>query len=180
LIEPEGLVEVPDSEVEVGEAFRPDRHNPILIRIGRAAARKALAGRFPLTLATLKVHALRHARPMPRRVEIGVDSKVYPDRMTLTVSKLADRVGLTADTIRYYEREGLLPPPDRSASGYRAFGDDAVERLRFIKGAQRIGLESRGVRRRLIVRTSLPRSARRRGCPKSPRAPAPAATSYHP
>jgi hypothetical protein len=52
--------------------------------------------------------------------------------MTLTVSKLASRVGLTADTIRYYERAGLLPPPTRTASGYRAF-DDAVERLRFIK-----------------------------------------------
>lgn len=57
--------------------------------------------------------------------------------MTLTVSKWAARVGLTADTIRYYERAGLLPPPDPTASRYRAFDDDAVERLRFIKGAQR-------------------------------------------
>jgi len=46
--------------------------------------------------------------------------------VALTVSKLAARVGLTADTIRYYERAGLLPPPDRTASGYRAFDDDAV------------------------------------------------------
>jgi hypothetical protein len=54
LIEPEGLIEVPNSEVDVGEAFRPDRHNPILIRIGRAAARKALAGSSHLTLAKPK------------------------------------------------------------------------------------------------------------------------------
>lgn len=72
--------------------------------------------------------------------------------MTLTVSKLADRVGLTADTIRYYEREGLLPAPDRTASGYRAFGEDAVERLRFIKGAQRIGLHLQEIKELLDIR----------------------------
>jgi DNA-binding transcriptional MerR regulator len=72
--------------------------------------------------------------------------------MTLTVSKLADRVGLTPDTIRYYERAGLLPPPDRTASGYRAFEDDAVERLRFIKGAQRIGLRLQEIKELLDIR----------------------------
>jgi len=72
--------------------------------------------------------------------------------MTLTVSKLADRVGLTADTIRYYERAGLLPPPDRTASGYRAFDDDAVERLRFIKGAQRVGLRLQDIKELLDIR----------------------------
>jgi DNA-binding transcriptional MerR regulator len=72
--------------------------------------------------------------------------------MTLTISKLASQVGLTADTIRYYEREGLLPPPDRTASGYRAFEDDAVERLRFIKGAQRIGLRLQEIKELLHIR----------------------------
>jgi DNA-binding transcriptional MerR regulator len=85
-------------------------------------------------------------------LDIGVDSNVYPDRMSLTVSKLADRAGLTADTIRYYERAGLLPAPDRTASGYRAFGDDAVERLRFIKGAQRIGLRLQEIKELLDIR----------------------------
>jgi DNA-binding transcriptional MerR regulator len=72
--------------------------------------------------------------------------------MTLTVSKLAARVGLTADTICYYERAGLLPPPDRTASGYRAFEDDAVERLRFIKGAQRIELRLQEIKELLDIR----------------------------
>jgi DNA-binding transcriptional MerR regulator len=72
--------------------------------------------------------------------------------VTLTVSKLADRVGLTADTIRYYERAGPLPPPDRTASGYRAFEDDAIERLRFIKGAQRIGLRLQEIKELLDIR----------------------------
>ena len=58
----------------------------------------------------------------------------------LTVSKLADQVGVSADTVRYYERIGLLPEPGRSASGYRLYGDDAVQRLRLIKHAQRFGL----------------------------------------
>lgn len=58
----------------------------------------------------------------------------------LTVSKLAEQVGTSPDTLRYYERIGLLPEPDRSPSGYRLYDDDAVERVRFIKRAQRFGL----------------------------------------
>jgi DNA-binding transcriptional MerR regulator len=58
----------------------------------------------------------------------------------LTVSRLAEQVGISADTVRYYERIGLLPEPDRSPSGYRLYDDDAVERLRFVKRAQRLGL----------------------------------------
>jgi DNA-binding transcriptional MerR regulator len=58
----------------------------------------------------------------------------------LTVSKLAEKVGTSADTVRYYERIGLLPETTRSGSGYRLYGDEAVERLRFIKRAQRFGL----------------------------------------
>jgi DNA-binding transcriptional MerR regulator len=57
-----------------------------------------------------------------------------------TVSKLADRVGTSADALRYYERIGLLPPPERTPSGYRLYGDDALERVLFIKRAQRFGL----------------------------------------
>jgi DNA-binding transcriptional MerR regulator len=72
--------------------------------------------------------------------------------MTLTVSKLAARFGLTADTIRYYERAGLLPPPDRTESGYPAYEDHAVERLRFIKGAQRIGLRLQEIKELLDIR----------------------------
>ena len=42
---------------------------------------------------------------------LGVHSKVYPAGMALTVSALADQAGLSADTVRYYERVGLLPEP---------------------------------------------------------------------
>ena len=58
----------------------------------------------------------------------------------LTVSKLAEGAGISADAVRYYERIGLLPAPERSQSGYRLYDADAVDRLRFIKRAQRLGL----------------------------------------
>jgi DNA-binding transcriptional MerR regulator len=65
--------------------------------------------------------------------------------MALTVSALADRAGLSADTVRYYERVGLLPEPARSAAGYRLYDQAAVGRLRLIKGAQRAGLRLREI-----------------------------------
>src|SRR6476646_1087460 len=70
----------------------------------------------------------------------------------LRVGELADAVGVTADTIRYYERAGLLPAPHRTPSGYRAYDADAVDRLRFIQGAQRLGLRLTDIRDLLAVR----------------------------
>ncbi len=71
--------------------------------------------------------------------------------VNLTVSKLAERVGVSPDTVRYYERAALLPPADRTPAGYRVYGEDAAERLSFIKGAQRLGLRLREVRELLDV-----------------------------
>jgi DNA-binding transcriptional MerR regulator len=65
--------------------------------------------------------------------------------MALTVSALADQAGLSADTVRYYERVGLLPEPARSAAGYRLYDQATVGRLRLIKGAQRAGLRLREI-----------------------------------
>ena len=65
--------------------------------------------------------------------------------MALTVSALADQAGLSPDTVRYYERVGLLPEPARSAAGYRLYDQTAVGRLRLIKGAQRAGLRLREI-----------------------------------
>ena len=72
--------------------------------------------------------------------------------MELTVSKLGAEVGLTADTIRYYEKAGLLPTPDRTSTGYRVHDEGAVERLRFIKGAQRLGLRLQVIKKLLDIR----------------------------
>jgi DNA-binding transcriptional MerR regulator len=58
----------------------------------------------------------------------------------LKVGELAKAVGVSTDALRYYERSGLLPPPDRSPAGYRLYPPDAVDRVHFIQGCQRLGL----------------------------------------
>ncbi|MET9817266.1 MULTISPECIES: heavy metal-responsive transcriptional regulator [unclassified Streptomyces] len=70
----------------------------------------------------------------------------------LTVSALGARAGVSADTVRYYERAGLLPAPQRTAVGYRIYGPEAADRLLFIQGAQRLGLRLREIRDLLAVR----------------------------
>jgi DNA-binding transcriptional MerR regulator len=70
----------------------------------------------------------------------------------LRVAELAAEVGLTSDTIRYYERAGLLPAPARTTSGYRAYEASAVERLRFVQGAQRLGLRLKDIADLLAIR----------------------------
>lgn len=60
-------------------------------------------------------------------------------RPTLTIGRLAEQAGVGIDTVRYYERAGLLPAPPRRASGYRAYPADSVARLRFIRRAKDLG-----------------------------------------
>lgn len=71
--------------------------------------------------------------------------------MTLKVSDIAWRAGVSPDTIRYYEREGLLPPAPRSSSGYREYEDGTAGRIRFIKGAQAMGLRLNEIRELLEI-----------------------------
>lgn len=56
------------------------------------------------------------------------------------ISELAETVGVAPSTVRYYERIGLVPEPQRAASGYRQYGADAEARLRFIVRGKRLGL----------------------------------------
>lgn len=65
-----------------------------------------------------------------------MDSATAPQLTIGRVAKLAD-VGV--DTIRFYERRGLLPEPARTATGYRVYADATVDRLRFIKRAKALG-----------------------------------------
>lgn len=57
----------------------------------------------------------------------------------IRIGELAARAEVSIDTLRYYERRGLLAEPPRRASGYRAYSPDAVERIRFIQRAQALG-----------------------------------------
>ena len=60
--------------------------------------------------------------------------------------------GVNLETIRYYERRGLLPKPPRTPAGYRTFGADAVRRLRFIKHAQELGFSLKEIKELLALR----------------------------
>jgi DNA-binding transcriptional MerR regulator len=71
---------------------------------------------------------------------------------TYTVSQLARATGSTPDTVRFYEREGLLPAPARTASGYRQYDESMVDRIAFVHGCQRLGLTLADVRDLLAVR----------------------------
>ena len=70
----------------------------------------------------------------------------------LTVGQLAARAEVRADTIRYYERAGLLPEPSRTDGDHRRYGAADVDRLLFIRGAQRLGLRLSEIRELLLVR----------------------------
>jgi|SRR5207237_8852271 len=59
--------------------------------------------------------------------------------MALTIGQVARAADVNVQTIRYYERRGLVTTPRRTPSGYRQYAEDAVSRLRFIKHAQELG-----------------------------------------
>lgn len=57
----------------------------------------------------------------------------------MQIGELSRRAGVSIDTVRYYERSGLLPEPVRRPSGYRIYGDADVQRLRFVARAKALG-----------------------------------------
>jgi len=73
---------------------------------------------------------------------------------SLTIGRLAREAGVNLETVRYYERRGLLPKPPRSASGYRLFPSVAAQRLRFIRRAQELGFSLKEIRQLLSLRVS--------------------------
>src|SRR6188508_1341651 len=58
----------------------------------------------------------------------------------MKIGELANLAGVSVDTLRFYERRGLLQSPPRRASGYRTYAPTAVERVRLVKSAQALGL----------------------------------------
>ena len=70
----------------------------------------------------------------------------------LTIGKVAKRAAVSIDTIRYYERGGLLSPAQKSDAGYRLYNEEAVRRLHFIKHAQHCGLSLAEIRQLLALK----------------------------
>lgn len=77
-----------------------------------------------------------------------------------TIGAVARRAGVGIDTIRYYERENLLPPAQRRASGYRDYGPEVVERLRFIRRAKDLGFTLEEIRELLALSTDRERGVK--------------------
>ncbi len=70
----------------------------------------------------------------------------------LSIGQVARRAGVGVETVRYYEREGLLEEPPRRASGYRQYSEEVVKRLHFIKSAQKLGFSLKEITELLLLR----------------------------
>ncbi|GMT47624.1 MAG: MerR family transcriptional regulator [bacterium] len=71
---------------------------------------------------------------------------------SLTVGQLAKKAEVNIETIRYYERRGLIPKPSRRESGYRQYTQDTVTRIQFIKRAKELGFSLREILELLSLR----------------------------
>src|SRR5215469_15311586 len=70
----------------------------------------------------------------------------------LSIGQVARRAGVGVETVRFYEREGLLEEPPRHASGYRQYSEQVVKRIHFIKRAQRLGFSLKEIAELLLLR----------------------------
>src|SRR5579885_1353155 len=70
----------------------------------------------------------------------------------LTIGDVARRAGVGVETVRFYERQGLLAEPERRVSGYRQYGDEAVAVLRFIRRAKELGFTLKEIKGLLELR----------------------------
>jgi MerR family copper efflux transcriptional regulator len=77
----------------------------------------------------------------------------------LKSGELAKQANVNSETLRYYEREGLLPEPERTDSGYRLYADEDVKRVRFIKRAQELGFSLKEIKELLALKLDASQSA---------------------
>ena len=70
----------------------------------------------------------------------------------LRIGELAKRSGITVETVRYYERRGLLAKPRRLVSGYRSFPPEAIRRIRFVRRARELGFSLNEIAELLSLR----------------------------
>lgn len=73
---------------------------------------------------------------------------------SLSIGQLAKQASVNIETVRYYERRGLLPEPKRRESGYREYAEEDVLRIKFIKRAQELGFTLKEISEMLILRVA--------------------------
>src|SRR6266700_6790319 len=71
---------------------------------------------------------------------------------TLSIGQVARKAGVGVETVRFYEREGLLEEPPRRTSGYRQYSEEVVKRIGFIKRAQKLGFSLKEITELLLLR----------------------------
>lgn len=72
----------------------------------------------------------------------------------LTIGELARHAEVHTETIRYYERRGLIPAPPRNVSSYRLYPSETLHRVRFIKRTQRLGFSLKDIKQLLALRAA--------------------------
>jgi len=71
-----------------------------------------------------------------------------------TIGAVAKQAGVAIDTLRYYERQGIVARPPRTASNYRIYPEDTVRRVRFVKRAQELGFSLKQIKALLELRAA--------------------------
>ena len=77
----------------------------------------------------------------------------------ITIGRLSTAAGVNIETIRYYEKIGLMPPPPRSDGGHRLYGEDHLRRLTFIRRARELGFPLDDIRSLLGLEDQVPTCA---------------------
>ena len=78
----------------------------------------------------------------------------------MLIGELAKQAGVNLESVRFYERQGLLPSPPRTASGYRSYEKRHLEKIRFIKRSQALGFSLREIRQLIDIHERLATPAR--------------------
>ncbi|SRR5579883_368541 len=97
----------------------------------------------------------------------------------MQIGTIAKKAGLSVDTIRFYERNALLPPAPRSEGGFRQYGESDIETLGFVRRTQGLGFTLGEVRELLALRQIEPPAAVRSGAPPSRTKASPRASQAH-
>ena len=74
------------------------------------------------------------------------------DSTSLSIGEVAKEAGVGVETVRFYEREGLVPEPGRRPSGYRQYPPDTVRRIRFVQRAKELGFTLREIRELAVAK----------------------------